>query len=140
MPRTKTTSSAIAKAREQVRQEGYDEGYRKGYEDAVQEFIGFADRVSHAGRATTGKRPGKPTNNTKATNTRKPTRIRVNNPEQRILDVLTKSGAPMTRSEIANALKEAGTPFGDSNLSNRLSDMRKAKKLDNKDRKWSIRA
>ena len=140
MPRTKTTSSAIAKAREQVRQEGYDEGYRKGYEDAVQEFIGFAGRVSHAGGAGTGKRPGKPTNNTKAASPRKSTRIRVSNPEQRILDVLTKSGAPMTRSEIANALKEAGTPFGDSNLGNRLSDMRKAKKLDNKDRKWAIRA
>src|SRR6202043_1130299 len=125
MPRTNTTSSAIAKAREQVRQEGYDEGYRKGYEDAVQEFIGFADRVSHAGRATAGKRPRKATNNpkatnnTKATSTRKPTRIRVSNPEQRILDVLTKSGAPMTKSEIANGLKETGTPFGDSNLGNR---------------------
>ena len=82
----------------------------------------------------------RPTNNTKATSTRKPTRIRVSNPEQRILDVLTKSDAPMTRSEIADALKKTGTPFGDSNLGNRLSDMRKAKKLDNKDRKWSIRA
>ena len=140
MPRTTTTSSAIAKAREQVRQEGYDEGYGKGYEDAVQEFIGFAGRVSHAGPPTAGKRRRKATNNAKATSTRKPTRIRVTNPEQRILDVLTKSGAPMTRSEIANALKETGTPFGDSNLGNRLSDMRKAKKLDNKDRKWSIRA